>query len=171
MGEVVLEDVYAAPGDVLGRVGRGARVFQTSMDWERGLIMSSQVGAMQRITERTIRYAVQRWQFGRQIAKLGGVADRIADMSTRLQASRALLYRAAHVMDDGADPSASSAQAKVFISEASVSTHLDAMQVHGGYGYMTELEVERALRDALGGTIYSGTSEIQRRVIAKRLGL
>jgi alkylation response protein AidB-like acyl-CoA dehydrogenase len=141
------------------------------MDWERGLIMSSQVGAMQRITERTIRYAKEREQFGQSIGTFGGVAERIADMATRLHASRAMLYRAAHVMDAGADPTASSAQAKVFISEASVATHLDALQVHGGYGYMTELEVERALRDALGGTIYSGTSEIQRRLIAKRLGL
>jgi alkylation response protein AidB-like acyl-CoA dehydrogenase len=171
MGEIVLEGVRVGPGDVLGAVGRGARVFQTSMDWERGLIMSSQVGAMQRITEATIRYAAQRRQFGQTIGSFEGVSDRIADMATRLHASRAMLYRAAHVMDAGADPTASSAQAKVFISEASVATHLAAMQIHGGYGYMTELEVERALRDALGGTIYSGTSEIQRRLIAKRLGL
>jgi L-prolyl-PCP dehydrogenase len=171
MGEIVLQDVRAGPDDVLGTEGRGARVFQTSMDWERGLIMSSQVGAMQRITERTIRYATQRQQFGQPIGRFESVSEKIADMSTRLQASRAMLYRAAHVMDAAAGPTASSAQAKVFISEASVATHLDAMQVHGGYGYMTELEVERALRDALGGTIYSGTSEIQRRLIAKRLGL
>lgn len=171
MGEIVLEGVPVGPGDVLGRVGRGARVFQTSMDWERGLIMSSQVGAMQRITERTVRYATERRQFGQPIGRFESVSERIADMSTRLHASRAMLYRAAHTMDAGADPTASSAQAKVFISEASVATHLDSMQVHGGYGYMTEFEVERALRDALGGTIYSGTSEIQRRLIAKRLGL
>jgi alkylation response protein AidB-like acyl-CoA dehydrogenase len=171
MGEIVLENVRATADDVLGRVGRGARVFQTSMDWERGLIMSSQVGAMQRITERSVRYATQREQFGRPIGTFGSVAERIADMTTRLHAARAMLYRAAHVMDAGVDPTATSAQAKVFISEASVATHLDAMQVHGGYGYMTEFEVERALRDALAGTIYSGTSEIQRRVIAKRLGL
>jgi alkylation response protein AidB-like acyl-CoA dehydrogenase len=74
-------------------------------------------------------------------------------------------------MDAGADPTAASAEAKVFISEASVQTHLDALHIHGGYGYMTEFEIERALRDALGGTIYSGTSEIQRRLIARRLGL
>jgi alkylation response protein AidB-like acyl-CoA dehydrogenase len=92
-------------------------------------------------------------------------------MATRLHASRAMLYRAAHVMDAVRDPTASSAQAKLFISEASIATHLDAVQIHGGYGYMTEFEVERALRDALGGTIYSGTSEIQRHLIAKRLGL
>ena len=171
MGEIVLDGVRAEPGDVLGTVGRGARVFQTSMDWERGMIMATQVGAMQRVTERTIRYATERRQFGRSIARFENVADRIADMVTRLHASRAMLYRAAHTMDAGADPTATSAQAKVFVSEAAVATHLDALQVHGGYGYMTELEIERGVRDALGGTIYSGTSEIQRRLIAKRLGL
>jgi alkylation response protein AidB-like acyl-CoA dehydrogenase len=171
MGEIVLEGVRAGAGDVLGAVGRGARVFQTSMDWERGLIMSAQVGAMQRITEATIRYAGERRQFGQPIGSFESVSDKIADMATRLHAARAMLYRAAHVMDAGADPTGTSAQAKVFISEASVATHLAALQIHGGYGYMTELEVERALRDALGGTIYSGTSEIQRRLIAKRLGL
>jgi alkylation response protein AidB-like acyl-CoA dehydrogenase len=171
MGEIVLEGVRVEPEQVLGTVGRGARVFQTSMDWERGLIMSAQVGAMQRVIERTVRYATQREQFGAAIGTFESVANKLADMTVRLQASRAMLYRAAHVMDSGADPTASSAQAKLFISEASVQTHLDALQIHGGYGYMTEFEVERALRDALGGTIYSGTSEIQRRLIAKRLGL
>jgi alkylation response protein AidB-like acyl-CoA dehydrogenase len=82
-----------------------------------------------------------------------------------------MLYRAARLVEADGDHSAESAEAKVFISEASVRTHLDALQIHGGYGYMTEFEVERALRDALGGTIYSGTSEIQRKLIARRLGL
>jgi alkylation response protein AidB-like acyl-CoA dehydrogenase len=171
MAEIVLDGVRVGPDQVLGTVGRGARVFQTSMDWERGLIMSAQVGAMQRTIERTVRYATQRLQFGEAIGKFESVANKLADMAVRLHASRAMLYRAAHVMDSGEDPTASAAQAKMFISEASVQTHLDALQIHGGYGYMTEFEVERALRDALGGTIYSGTSEIQRRLIAKRLGL
>jgi len=74
-------------------------------------------------------------------------------------------------MDNGHDTLTEAAVAKVFVSEASVRTHLDAVQVHGGYGYMTEFEIERALRDSVGGTIYSGTSEIQRRVIARGLGL
>ncbi len=171
MGEIVLDEIRVGPDQVLGSVGRGARVFQTSMDWERGLIMSAQVGAMQRVTERSIAYAKERKQFGQPIGKFENVADKIADMKVRLDASRALLYRAAHVMDAGADPTASSAEAKVFISEASIQTHMDAMQIHGGYGYMSEFEIERALRDALGGTIYSGTSAIQRRLIARRLGL
>jgi alkylation response protein AidB-like acyl-CoA dehydrogenase len=74
-------------------------------------------------------------------------------------------------MDHGYDSTVEAAVAKAFVSEASVRTHLDAVQVHGGYGYLTEFELERDLRDALGGTIYSGTSEIQRRIIARGLGL
>ncbi len=171
MAEIVLDGVRVGPEHVLGAVGRGARVFQTSMDWERGLIMSAQVGAMQRVTERTIAYAREREQFGQQIGKFENVADRIANMKVRLDAGRALLYRAARLTDDDGDHSAESAEAKLFISEASVQTHMDALQVHGGYGYMTELEIERGLRDALGGTIYSGTSEIQRKLIARKLGL
>jgi alkylation response protein AidB-like acyl-CoA dehydrogenase len=171
MGEVVLDGVRVAGDAVLGREGRGAQVFQTSMDWERALIMSAQVGAMQRITERSIAYARERKQFGQAIGKFEAVAFRIADMKMRLDAARALLYRAGWIMDRGEDATAAAAEAKVFVSEASVRTHLDALQIHGGYGYMTDFEIERALRDALGGTIYSGTSEIQRRLIARHLGL
>jgi alkylation response protein AidB-like acyl-CoA dehydrogenase len=171
MGEVVLEGVRVGADAILGREGRGAQVFQTSMDWERALIMSAQLGAMQRTTERTIRYAKERKQFGQPIGKFEAVAFKVADMKMRLDAARALLYRAGWTMDHGGDMVGAAAEAKVFVSEASVQTHLDALQVHGGYGYMTEFEVERALRDALGGTIYSGTSEIQRRLIARQLGL
>ena len=171
MGEIVLDGVSVGKGQVLGTVGRGARVFQTSMDWERGMIMSAQVGAMQRVTERTVAYAKEREQFGKPIGEFGSVTDKLADMKVRLTAARAMLYRAARLVEVDGDHSAESAEAKLFISEASVATHLAALQIHGGYGYMTEFEVERALRDALGGTIYSGTSEIQRRLIARRLGL
>ena len=171
MGEIVLDGVSVGKGQVLGTVGRGARVFQTSMDWERGMIMSAQVGAMQRVTERTVAYAKEREQFGKPIGEFESVTDKLADMKVRLTAARAMLYRAARLVEVDGDHSAESAEAKLFISEASVATHLAALQIHGGYGYMTEFEVERALRDALGGTIYSGTSEIQRRLIARRLGL
>jgi alkylation response protein AidB-like acyl-CoA dehydrogenase len=91
MGEIVLDGVRVTREQVLGSVGRGARVFQTSMDWERGLIMSAQVGAMQRTTERTIAYAKSRRQFGQPIGRFESVADKIADMKIRLDASRALL--------------------------------------------------------------------------------
>jgi alkylation response protein AidB-like acyl-CoA dehydrogenase len=171
MGEIALDGVRVPAENLLGRPGKGARIFQTSMEWERACIMATTVGAMQRVTERTIAYAKERRQFGQPIGKFEAVGFKIADMAIRLHAARGLLYRTGSVMDAGRPFTAEAAQAKVFISEAAVQTHLDALQVHGGAGYMTETGLERGVRDALGGTIYSGTSEIQRRIVAKHLGL
>jgi alkylation response protein AidB-like acyl-CoA dehydrogenase len=171
MGELALDGVRVGAGAIVGQEGRGARVFQTSMEWERGCIMATTVGAMQRVTEQTIAYAKERRQFGQSIGKFEAVAFKIADMKIRLDAARALIYRTGVVMDSGKPFTAEAAEAKVFVSEAAVQTHLDALQIHAGAGYMTETGLERAVRDALGGTIYSGTSEIQRRIIAKHLGL
>lgn len=171
MAEVILDDCVVPAEAVLGRVGQGARVFQTSMQWERACIMASQVGLMRRTLEDCIRYARERRQFGQPIARFESVADKIANMKIAVDASRALVLRVGWLMDQGRDAQLEAAVAKAFVSEANVRTHLDAVQVHGGYGYTTEFQVERALRDAVGGTIYSGTSEIQRRIIARGLGL
>ena len=171
MGELALDGVRVPAENLLGREGKGARVFQTSMEWERACIMATAVGAMQRVTEETIAYAKERRQFGSSIGKFEAVSFRIADMAIRLHAARGLLYRTGSVMDAGRPFTAEAAEAKVFISEAAVQTHLDALQVHAGAGYLTETGLERGVRDALGGTIYSGTSEIQRRIVAKHLGL
>ena len=171
MADVVFEDCFVADSAMLGRPGQGGEIFQSSMRWERACIMASQVGAMRRTMEACIAYARQRRQFGKPIAKYESVAEKLANMKIAVEASRALVLRVGWHMDQGHDTSMDAAIAKAFVSEASVRTHLDAVQVHGGYGYMTEFEVERALRDAIGGTLYSGTSEIQRRIIARGLGL
>jgi alkylation response protein AidB-like acyl-CoA dehydrogenase len=171
MSEVLLDDLLVPEGDVLGKPGRGGEIFQTSMRWERPCIMASQVGTMQRTMERCIAYAQARRQFGRPIAKYQSVANKIVEMKIALDASRALVLRVGWLADRGLDTTTEAAVAKAFVSEASVRTHLDAVQIHGGYGYMTEFQVERVLRDAVGGTIYSGTSEIQRNIIARGLGL
>ncbi len=133
--------------------------------------MASQVGLMRRTMEACVAYARGRRQFGKPIGKFESVADKIADMKIAVEASRALVLRVGWLMDHGHDTLVEAAVAKAFVSEANVRAHLDAVQIHGGYGYMTETGLERALRDAVGGTIYSGTSEIQRRVIARGLGL
>lgn len=171
MSEVALDGCVVPEGSVLGRVGRGAEVFMRSMQWERACIMASQVGLMRRTMETCIAYARERRQFGQPIGRFGAVSDKIADMRVAVDAGRALALRVGWLMDQGRDTTLESAIAKLYISEANVRTHLDAVQIHGGYGYATDFEVERALRDAIGGRIYSGTSEIQRRIIAKRLGL
>jgi alkylation response protein AidB-like acyl-CoA dehydrogenase len=171
MSEVVFDGCVVPESAVLGRVGRGAEVFMHSMAWERACIMASQVGLMRRTMEDCIAYARERKQFGQSIGKFESIADKIADMRVAVDAGRALALRVGWLMDHGRDTTLESAIAKLFISEANVRTHLDAVQIHGGYGYTTEFEVERALRDSIAGRIYSGTSEIQRRIIAKRLGL
>ncbi len=171
MAEVAFDECFVPDDAVLGRVGRGAEVFMRSMQWERACIMASQVGLMRRTMETCIRYAKDRRQFGQPIGRFESVSDKIADMRVAVDAGRALALRVGWLMDQGRETTLESAIAKLFISEANVRTHLDAVQIHGGYGYTTEFEIERALRDAVGGRIYSGTSEIQRRIIAKRLGL
>jgi alkylation response protein AidB-like acyl-CoA dehydrogenase len=171
MSEVALDDCAVPESAVLGRVGRGAEVFQHSMAWERACIMASQVGLMRRTMDACIAYARERTQFGQPIGRFESIADKIADMRVAIDAGRALVLRVGWLMDHGRDTTLESAIAKLFVSEANVKTHLDAVQIHGGYGYTSEFQVERALRDAIGGRIYSGTSEIQRRIIARRLGL
>lgn len=171
MSELILEDCFVPDSAMVGDPGEGGRIFTTSMKWERACIMASQVGLMRRTMEQCIDYARQRHQFGKPIAKYESVADKIADMKIRLDAARGLVLKVAWLMDQGQDTMLEAAVAKTFVSEANVKSHLDAIQIHGGYGYMTEFELERSLRDAIGGTIYSGTSEIQRRIIARELGL
>jgi hypothetical protein len=141
------------------------------MDWERICLFASHIGAMERLLEKSIEHARTRKQFGQSIGKFQGVSHRIADMKVHLEAARLLTYRAASRLDQARTVSMDAAMTKLFVSESLLRTALDTVQIHGGYGYMTEYEVERALRDAVASTIYSGTSEMQRNIIARWLGL
>lgn len=170
-GELVLEDARAGAETVLGQVGGGGAIFVHSMDWERACLFASHVGTMDRLLDVSVAYARTRTQFGQAIGKFQAIAHRIADMKVRVEAARLLAYRAAWMLDRSRAVTLDAAIAKLAVSEALVQTALDALQIHGGYGYCTEYEVERAVRDALGSTIYSGTSEMQRQVIARWLGL
>ena len=169
--ELVFEDVRVGPDTVLGRPGAGAQQFQNSMDWERVCLFASHVGTMERLVEQSIEYARTRRQFGQPVGKFQAIQHKVADMKIRLEASRLLVRRAAAMLDRSKMVALDAAVAKVFVSEALVQTSLDAVQIHGGYGYCTEYEIERAVRDAVGSTIYSGTSEMQRQIIARFVGL
>jgi alkylation response protein AidB-like acyl-CoA dehydrogenase len=171
MADVVLEDCRLPANRMLGRPGRAAEIFADSMAWERAGILAGSLGSMARHLDRATRYARERRQFGRPIGTNQAVSHTLADMATRLDAGRLLLYRAVWTLQNGRAADRESAMAKVFISEAAVQSAIDAIQIHGGYGYTIEYEVERELRDAVGGTLYSGTSEIQRNLIARSLGL
>ena len=171
MGEVVLQDCVVPAASRVGREGAGMAVFNSSMAWERSCILASAVGAMQRQLEACVAYARERRQFGQPIGKFQAVAGKVADMYLRLEAARLLIYRTAWLGDQGKPVLAEAAAAKLFASEAWVASSLDAIQLHGAYGYMKESGIERDLRDAVAGTIYSGTSEIQRVILANMLGL
>jgi alkylation response protein AidB-like acyl-CoA dehydrogenase len=171
MGEVVLDACRVPATSRLGREGAGMAIFNSSMTWERSCILASAVGAMQRQLEACVEYARVRKQFGQPIGKFQAVANKVAGMYLRLQAARLLVYQAAWLGQQGQPALAEAAAAKLFTSEAWVASSLDAIQVHGAYGYMKESGIERDLRDAVAGTIYSGTSEIQRVIVARMLGL
>jgi alkylation response protein AidB-like acyl-CoA dehydrogenase len=171
IGEVVLEDVYVPNEAVLGRVGGGAAIFSHSMEWERICLVACHIGTMQRLLEQSIEYARTRKAYGQAIGKFQAVSHRIADMKVRLEAARLLTYRAAWRLGAAKDISLDASIAKLFASESLVESALDTVQIFGGYGYMTEYGVERVVRDAVGSTIYSGTSEVQRNIIARWLVL
>jgi alkylation response protein AidB-like acyl-CoA dehydrogenase len=172
LGELVLEDVWVGDSAALGPIGAGSHVFTTSMDWERVCLFAAHVGTLERLLETSLAYARERAQFGQKIGKFQAVSHKIVDMKVNLEAGRLLVYKAASLLEKSPRTVALDASiAKLFVSESLLRTALDTVQVHGGYGYMTEYEVERALRDAVGSTLYSGTSEIQRNIIARWLGL
>jgi len=171
VGELVFEDAIVPEAAVLGTVGGGASVFGTAMDWERSLLVAAHVGTIERLLETSISYARTRSQFGQAIGKFQAVSHKIADMKMHLEAARLLVYRTASRLTTTRSISLDAAVTKLFVSESLVKTALDAVQLHGGYGFMEEYEVERALRDAIGSTLYSGTSEMQRNIIARWLGV
>ena len=171
MAEVFMEDCEVPEGSRLGPEGAGASIFKSSMEWERACILASNLGSMERQLETCIRYAKERRQFGKPIGKFQSVANRIVDMKVRMETARLILYRVAWSKDRKKAATMDAAIAKLYLSDCWVQSCQDAIQIHGGYGYTTDFEVERDLRDAVGGRLYSGTSDIQRNIIAACLGL
>ncbi len=171
MSQVFLENCRVPASAVIGGVGSGAMIFNQTMDLERLLVMAPAIGVMERLLERCVAHARQRTAGSVPIGKHQSIAHRIADMELELEAARLLLYRAAwHRMHHGS-ATRESALAKLAVSEAYVACCRSAVQIFGGYGYMVEYELERELRDALATTLYVGTSEIQRNLIAGLRGL
>jgi alkylation response protein AidB-like acyl-CoA dehydrogenase len=165
-------DACEVPADgLLGKLGAGMAVFGLAMQWERSLILAGAVGTMQRQLERCVAYARERRQFGSAIGKFQAVSHRIADMRVRLETARLVVYRLAWLLDRGKATPLDAALAKLHVSESYLASSLDALQLHGGYGYMAGQELERDVRDAIGSRIHSGTSDMQRNVIAGLLGL
>jgi alkylation response protein AidB-like acyl-CoA dehydrogenase len=171
LGDLFFDDCHVGADALLGEPGGGMAIFNSSMRWERSLILAGAVGTMRRQLEQCVAYARDRVQFRTPIGSFQAVSHPLADMRVRLQTSHLMLYRTAGLLDSGTATDLDAAMTKLHLSEALVQSSLAALQIHGGYGYMTESGVERDVRDALGGRIYSGTSEMQRNVIARHLGL
>lgn len=171
LGTLYLEQCRIPATQLLSGEGQGALVFRASMAWERACLFAIYLGSMERQIEGAVAYAKQRIQGGRPIGKYQAISHRIADMKLRLEAARLLLYRACWTLDRGSDPTLEVALSKLAVSEAAVQCGLDAIRIHGGAGVLGEVGVERGLRDAIPATIFSGTSDIQRNLVAARLGL
>jgi len=167
--ELVFEDCRVPASHLLGREGFGFVDTLRILDRGRIGIAAFSLGIAQASLEASMKYAKQRHQFGHPIADFQAVQFKIAEMATQVAAARLLTWRAAALRDAGRETTAESSMAKLFAGEAAVAIALDAIQIHGGYGYTKDYPVERHLRDAKLGTIGEGTSEVQRLVIAREL--
>jgi len=171
LGYLVFDNCEIPEENLLGREGLGAAIFNAEMEWERSCLFASHIGVMERLMEQAIHYAKHRSQFGQTINKFQSVSHKIADMKTKIELARLMLYKIGWLKMQGKKAPVESAIAKLFVSESLVKTALDTIQIFGANGYMTEYNLERQLRDAIGSTIYSGSSEIQKNIIASWLGL
>jgi alkylation response protein AidB-like acyl-CoA dehydrogenase len=168
---VYLEECRIDAGALVGRLDRGASVFQDSMLWERACLFAAYVGRAERLLEETIEHTRSRKQFGKSVAKNQAVSHRMVDMKLRLESARLLLYRACWKLARGEASAADVALSKLAVSEAAVQSSVDAVQLHGAMGIAEDAGVARHLRDAVPSTIFSGTSEIQREIIAAAMGI
>lgn len=171
IGELEFKDCFIPEENRLGAEGAGFSIMNHSLEYDRSCILASQLGTMERQLEETIAFVKSRKQFGQTIGKFQSVSNRIADMRLRLETSRLLLYKVAWLKNQGESALLEAAMLKLHLGESFVQSSLDAIRSRGGNGYLTEFGVERDLRDSVGGILYAGTSDIQRSVIAKMLGL
>jgi hypothetical protein len=171
VGEVFLQDCEVPEENRLGKEGAGSAIFNSEMELERGCLFATHLGAMEKELEDCISYAKVRHQFGTPIGKFQSISHKVAEMKVRIELSRLILYKVAWMKAQNNRAPMESAIAKLYISESYVKNSLEALQIHGAYGYSTEYDLEKNLRDSIAGKIYSGTSEIQKNIIASFLGL
>lgn len=168
--EIVFRDCLVPKENLLGEEGKGFRIAMATLDATRPEIAAQAVGVAQGALERAIKYAKERIQFGNPIAEFQGIQWMLSDMACQIEAARALTYQAANLVDQNAPgKSYMSACCKLLASEVAMKVTTDALQIAGGYGYMTDFPFERMMRDAKVTQIYEGTNQIQKLVIAREL--
>ena len=169
IGDLIFEDCFIPEENRLGKEGAGWAITSYSLEYDRCCILASQLGAMERQLETSIAFVKERQQFGKPISTFQSVSNRIADMKLRLETSRLLLYKVAWLKNEGDSAMLDAALLKLQLSESFITSSLDTIRNHGGSGFLTEHGVERDLRDAIGGVLYAGTSDIQRNIISQLL--
>lgn len=168
-GELIFEDCFVPAENLLGEEGSGFKYIMKTLDGGRISIGALALGIAQGALDKCLTYVKERQQFGKPIGSFQAIQMMISDMATEIEASRHLIYNAAHLLEAGKPFSKESAMAKLFASETAMRATKNAIQVFGGYGYMEDYQVERYYRDAKLCEIGEGTSEIQRIVIARQL--
>jgi alkylation response protein AidB-like acyl-CoA dehydrogenase len=168
-GEVFFNDCRIPADNLLGEEGEGFKIAMRVLDRSRPGIAAQALGIAQGATDYALEYAKSRETMGKPIAQHQLIAAKLADMETKCEAARGLLYRCGQLIDEGADVTKISAQAKLYCSDIAMEVTTDAVQVLGGYGYISEYPVERMMRDAKITQLYEGTNEIQRLVIAREM--
>ena len=169
--DVVFADCEVPTAARLGAEGAGASIFSTAMETERAFLLAGSVGRLERQIHDTVAYANERNQFGQPIGGFQSVSHEIAEMKYAHETARLMLYKATALQRRGTPSMMAAALAKLSASEAAVAGAMSSIRVHGAKGYVTDLGVERVLRDTVGGVIYGGSSGIQRNIIARLLGL
>lgn len=171
IGELILDQSVINSSQILGNEGAGLSVFTTAMNWERIGLSAIYLGTMQRLFEQSLSYAKTRSQGGKRIGDYQSISHKIADMKTIIHSCRLMIYDTAKKLGTDRTINELASMCKYYVSENYIKICQYAMQIHGGNGYMEEYEIERCLRDAQASTIYSGTTEIQKNIIAKWNGL
>jgi alkylation response protein AidB-like acyl-CoA dehydrogenase len=169
ISSIYLTDCLVPAGNLLGQIGQGTNIFNLTMEYERTFLFSFQIGFMEKQLKDCVQYAKKREQFKKKIIQYQSISNRLADMKVRLEVSRLLMYKIAHEKMARKNVFLDSSIAKLYISESLVQNSMSAMEIYGGYGYMKEYGIEEHLRDAMASKFYSGTSDIQRNIIAQFL--
>jgi alkylation response protein AidB-like acyl-CoA dehydrogenase len=164
--ELVFQDVRVPAANMLGKVGQGFKIAMSTLDGGRIGVAAQALGIAQAALEHSIKYSKERVQFGKPICSNQALAFMMADMATKVEASRLLVYQAAYLKDQKKPYSKEAAMAKMFASDSAMDITVDTVQIFGGYGYSKEYPVERLMRNAKICQIYEGTNQVQRMVIS-----
>ena len=171
LGEISFDNLSVEDGYLLGQLGGGGMIFNQSMDWERTCLGAIHLGTMDRLLEKAVKFAKKRKSAGKSLSNYQAVTHPLADLKVRLESARLLNYKAAWKLDQNKNVGLEASMAKLAVSETYKSLAIQLNQLYAGQAFRDNHEAQRALKDAIAGTVYSGTSEVQRNIIARRIGL